>query len=366
MRIVSLSDIHLGSPRIDPEVIPFNFKKIVYPLVKECDLLVIAGDFFDGLLDMGNRTSFHAITIIKELCELAEKHMFDIRVLQGTFTHDRKQTQFFNLFKSPRIKFIDKIFIEHLEHLHISIAYKPDDLPFKDASSRLKQAIKDAGLTKVDFLVNHGYFNYMLPKGMPHIPNNTLDEKTISSLVKGAVLNGHVHTKSICGNILNHGSFDRLRHGEEEDKGLFVLDYVDGVLTHKFIKNPYATLFITLDFSGIEDDIEKCTNKVLTGTFKKQMENDVSTSDTRYIRVIAKDPAIRKTMAELINTTYPHVLVSAEKGRHVEQDSEWVPTKLSELPRITPDNLPELIHKLSIERNKELEYEYIRRSLDSG
>ena len=58
---------------------------------------------------------------------------------------------------------------------------------------------------------------------------------------------GHAHTHSIVGNAIAQGSFDRLKHGEEEPKG-FVIAYIDEDNGNNvfFVENTKARIYKTV------------------------------------------------------------------------------------------------------------------------
>ncbi len=259
LRILSTSDIHIDVPRVAASIIADNFRAKILPhMTDDLDMLVIAGDLSDGALDMSGVASYELISLMQEIVRLAVEHNIIVRVLQGTFTHDRKQNQFFKLFTHQLVKVVTTIDVEVIESLGISVLYKPDDLPFKDAVVRIKTLLKDCSIDKVDLFINHGYFSHLLPHGIPHVPTNTLSYSDTKQFVKGIVLTGHVHTPGIYKNIVCNGSFDRLQHGEEEKKGFFLIDYSveNNRATVDFMDNELATIFKTIDVSDIESDLD--------------------------------------------------------------------------------------------------------------
>ncbi len=369
IKIVSISDIHLGATRIEHTVVPTNIRKTLFPILDDSvDLLVIAGDFYDGPLDMSGPFSYDAMLLIKEISILADTHGFIVRILQGTFTHDRGQNQFFKLFGDDHIKLVSVLDIETIAELGITIMYKPDNLPYSNAMERMGALLKSYDLTTVDILVNHGYFKHLLPAGIPHIPSNTLDADAIRAYVDGFVLNGHVHTPGVYKNVVNNGSFDRLKHGEEEAKGFYVVTYdsTSHKSTYEFVENINATLFNTIDVSPHEPDLEKCRQHV-DKLLDKMDAGDVSTSVTRFIRILADDVVTRQAVVSYVGGKYPNLSVSDlaknKKAPSLALLEEHVNV---DLPTITPDNLVEMVSAHLEEQGTPLAAERIATMLEVG
>lgn len=367
INILSTSDIHIDVPRVAPGVITENFKSKIFPhMTVDLDLLIIAGDLSDGALDMSGPASYELIELISDTVKLAVKNNIMVRILQGTFTHDRRHNQFFKLFAHPLVKVVTTLDIEIIDHLGISILYKPDDLPYKDAIRRIKVLLKECSISKVDIFVNHGFFTHLLPHGMPHTPSNTFSHKDTESFVKGIVLNGHVHSPGVYRNIVNNGSFDRLQHGEEEKKGFFLIQYSpsESKVSHTFVENDLATIFKTIDVSDIENNLPDCKKRIDT-VMKKIIANNKATSPDMFVRVMSNDVVARQALATYITSTYSHTIVSiAPKKRKTNETTLLNQDSFDDLPLITEDNLPQMLVELLEKRETPLTVEFIKNRLE--
>ena len=94
-----------------------------------------------------------------------------------------------------------------------------------------------SGLTKVDYAVMHGQFDYQLPKHITGMPRH--DSQKYLDIVKHYIFIGHIHTHSVYDRIIAQGSFDRLTHGQEEPKG-YVVSIVDDEEKISSLRNTYA------------------------------------------------------------------------------------------------------------------------------
>jgi undecaprenyl pyrophosphate synthase len=370
LNLASTSDLHNGHHRLAPDFIPNNVRKHLFPLLTdELDVLFIVGDFFDSQFDLSSNTGFQAIQLINELIELSIKHDFLIRVLQGTFTHDRRQNQYFKLDDQAlgltaegdvRVKVFEMIDIEHINRLGIDILYIPDDLPYKNVMDMVKRHLVDSGLAKVDIILHHGYFEHLIPIGMPHKPHNTLNASTMSELVKGVILNGHVHTSCICEKVVTNGSFDRLAHGEEEAKGFFKIKYDTerGTTTCQFVENKDAAIFKTFNMDRFGEDVEAAMCSFTT-ELDRFMVDKVMRPHV-FVRIISDSTLIKQSCLQYLSAMYPSVKGSVRKAR--QQESERIEVKLyenSELPKITEDNLAQMVVEFANENGYTLDIGYV-------
>jgi DNA repair exonuclease SbcCD nuclease subunit len=376
INLLGIGDIHFGAPKCMSSSLLTNFRTFVYPyLTEELDVLIFDGDYFDSALDLNRDASYDALLLIEELVEIAKIKGFLIRVLNGTFYHDRDQVKFFNLNRSNLknkhgdrlIKIVSTIDIEWIEGLQISILYKPDDLPFKNGMSVINKIVSDSGMKQVDIMVNHGYFNHLLPYGIPHVPANTLDFEKIDGIVKGVVFNGHYHTPTVYKKVINTGSFDRLNHGEEEAKGFFIVSYdpKTSKSVYQFVENEFATTFKTIDISKSEQEFEGCVEYV-TKCMEEIMQMK-STTVQKYVRVMGDNPDIRQAIVAFISTTYPNVIVSskAKTKNNGESDAELLEQLelLEDMPIITKNNVADMVNQFLIDRGTPLNKAYIDKTI---
>lgn len=359
MELISISDLHIGNNQLSPEITYRNIKKYLYPELNEkLDMLIFVGDFFHTLLHLNSPAAYVAITIIDEILELSNKYGFLVRVVDGTFEHDRDMNKLFlrHPEKYPNVKVMNTMGVEYVEEKGIYVLYIPDDLPYKNAQSEAIMRIKEFGISKVDVIALHGYCKHEIPKDVPIEPYNLFNIDQLSKYVKGPIIKGHIHSKSIYSKCLNNGSFERFRHNEEERKGYYRITYdMKDSFTYKFICNEDTGLFksITLpDENFIEvfvTQMEKIKSKINELTplpinirliCKKAVKNKFNPHDFDF------DLAIKYTFKLLDSLTI-----------YDEKDDFYI--NVNDLAPITKDNLPELIasfidNKLSIQEVKEI------------
>ena len=342
MRIIHLPDIHAGHVRLKTELLHEHFKRLVYPqLTKDMDLLVIGGDFFHTLLDLNSDDAFYANTIITELRELAEINDFYIRIIRGTFSHDRLQNRFFTKHiekNNTRVRLFQTPDIEYIERFDIWVLYKPDDIPHDNIWESLVDLIKQQNINQVDLFINHGYFEHMFPDNIPKKPHGMLSRELVEPYVKGVILNGHIHLPSIRGKVINGGSLERHQFGEDEDRGFFIINYnpITGKVDYEFIKNPYTPLYLTyiLEKNNIDD-------------FNDWVRHlDIGETEELNIRVITDDPSIKPAVSQIARNVYPDVKLICRGVKREKYEYENINTVMRrDLVMLTENNLVEKLQQ---------------------
>lgn len=303
-----LSDIHIGHRINEADNIYNNLVSFItknYSLLydvksnpKGIRAIFIAGDLFDRFLPSYSYEFSIGYKLLTYLLEICKKHDIILRVLEGTPLHDWGQSRLFNdLIKDLKIdidfKYINNLYVEKNEKLGISILYVPDEVNH-DANKTFKQVkklLKDNDLSEVDIAIMHGAFTYQIPMFKS---DSFHKEEDYESIVKYTIHPGHVHTYSTKGKIVAQGSFDRLAHGEEEDKGCVVntIDFETNSATPIFLKNKDAMVFTTKKIKGSKiKDIVKELKKIFK-TLKKGSA----------VRFITDDKESLKASIEAIDT----------------------------------------------------------------
>lgn len=295
---LAINDVHLGHPHVSPQLTHENFKLVVYPLLKDIDLLTIGGDFYDSALYLDDVGSIYSADIFADLCEASKQYGFAIRVIRGTYTHDRDQlSQFQQMARRVDVDF------EYYTELTVStikgysFLYIPDNLPYPTdgVMSLIKEKLIPFG-GKVDCVVGHGYFDYVLPPIAAH--GQFISHYKVSAFEKftnEVVIMGHVHTHSNKGKVWYSGSFDRLCHGEEEDKGCLLIKLDRGNTKVNFIKNAFSMPHVSLTLKGdtIDEQVINVTKQV-SKCFSKPLQG--------YLRLIGR--ADLKTVHSVIQEKY--------------------------------------------------------------
>jgi DNA repair exonuclease SbcCD nuclease subunit len=273
VNILTISDIHLGHQRNNTADIIRNLNLAINDNYEtsELDIIFLAGDVFDRLLTFQEDCISEITLWIERLLRLCDKYKITLRVLEGTPSHDWKQSKNFEpIFSSMHsncdFKYVDTLSIEYIDKFKIHVLYVPDEWD-KDPANTLQQVknlLKDRNIEKVDFAVMHGNFEFQLPSFIKKIPRH--DSQEYLDLVKHYIFIGHIHTFSSLDRIIAQGSFDRLSHGEEEPKGYVkaTIDLQTNERNFFFIENKNARIYKTIELmnENLDENLQFIKSKV--------------------------------------------------------------------------------------------------------
>lgn len=337
-----ISDIHLAHPRTDTYHIIENLRK-AFPDNDETgklDILFFAGDVFDRLMNLPQVEVDAIQDWITDLLRICVKRNIMVRVLEGTPSHDWRQSkQFVNVNNSlgtpADLKYVDTLSIEILDKLGgLSVLYVPDEWN-ADAGVTWRQVCELMaihGLEKIDVGCMHGSFDYQLP--IESVKNH--DSAKYMSIINYFIGIGHVHIRTEKGGkILAQGSFDRLSHGEEAAKGHYRALISANGNRHWFVENIGARIYKTID----------CRTLTVEETLDIITEYEDAPDKSNFRLLIARGGAVqhgikdlRKRFPQFRIVTQMDELKEAEKQSLV-QDKQPTVKPIS----ITPTNISHLV-----------------------
>ena len=324
LRIASFSDIHLGANRTTtPEILAGLYDAFdKNQLFENIDVLIIAGDLFDRLLEVNNEHLTSIIVWMSYVIRQCERKDITLLVLAGTKSHDRDQNELWvstawAMRSTCKLHYANTLSIEYFKDWDMNVLFVPDNLN-PDSSvtwAELEELMEAKGLKKVDFAVMHGQFQHQLPEFISEKSPATHKNSNYLNIVEHYIFVGHIHTHSVYDRILAQGSFDRMAHGEEEPKGFLMAEInLRGNVSDdwfKFIPNPRAKKYITINCLGLELD---------QALVKIAQEIEIL-SDGEYARIEAeKTSPIFSNMEEVMKIA-PLVKWSTLK-RDLEQEAQ--------------------------------------------
>lgn len=346
-RILEMSDIHVNHPFVPhTTTIELISGVLLNPeILKKTHRIKLAGDFYDHGLEYTDTDKIINIEKFQErFLRECKKHDVQVRVLRGTKSHDREQAAYFIKINEQcqigcDIKYFDKLTVDIDERYGDSTLYIPDQWNV-DASKTLKEAVTEMaklGLSVVDFVVLHGSMRYQMPEHM-RMNQDLHDEKQYNALTRYLMFIGHHHNASVCGKINCAGSPQRLRFGEEEDKGYITADVRPNGATAVFNVLKNAMPLITKDCTGFS--VEE-TKTVIDALIKKH-------PDQLGVRILgaASDPAA--SVVRLYQEDYPDLFFKFEnKG---QKDKKQLPTinvktVTEHVATLTSKNIAQLLAK---------------------
>lgn len=308
IKIIELSDLHLGVKSIPIEAMINGLNKSLpdNDYLSDIDIIFLAGDVFDRELIF---PSVEALVIqhwIVRLLKLCKKYNVLLRILEGTPSHDHRQSKHFihlnDVFHiEADVKYIDILFIEYIEQFDISVLYVPDEWrsTTEVTQAEVKQLLNAHSLTQVDYAIMHGCFTYQLPE-VAYAPVH--NEAYYLSIVRYYIFIGHHHQHTHCDRIIAAGSHDRITHGQEESKGYIcaTIDHISHEMSFEFITNELAALFITLDSSLF-------TAKKLTSKLDSLLKQQIETNIPLNIRFLYDSPSPLESIMSSYSRHYKYV-----------------------------------------------------------
>lgn len=354
LNIAWISDIHLHHRKTPTgEIVQklIDTFSINDPETAKLDMIVIVGDLFDSVMMYGEDDALQAELFMLTLLDTCQKLNIVLRVLEGTPMHDRQQSAHFEILNDQRsvpvdFRYVKRVEIEYISALGINMLYVPDEWRHDndDTWVCIEEELTRHQLSKVDFVAMHGFFEYQVPEGL-RLPHHREDR--FLSITKYYISIGHDHRMSRYDRIFSQGSFDRLRHNEEEDKGhIRTLVRLGDDRTQdaiKFIVNKNAKRFVTLDLLTMSDkDLNSPIEK--TSHFKT-LEALPKGSHVRFR--VNGEPKV-SAYTECLKTLFPDMYFS-EKG--VSQKNGKVLERVTALPDFNPVAINErTIGELVVER----------------
>lgn len=280
---------------------------------------ILAGDFFHETRQLFEESVLHAQMFIHTILDLCDTYHVKLRVMEGTPLHDRKQSKQFEMMNQCRSLPCDLRYIKDISLITeadgTTWMYVPDpgrrdpDDVLADVRSRIRQE----GLEQVDFMVTHTMYRHHVAKGL-HITAH--DPDAYLNLTKYVVDNGHVHTPSIYKRrFLTNGSVDRLKHGEEEAKGIWLAHVKPNPddLYLEFIENTKASPHRTLDYRLLSGE------EILT-RLKEEINEKQPTR--QFIRLKLSESVYNEGILAHLKQTYPFVVWDKMIEREEVEDSD--------------------------------------------
>jgi len=322
--------------------------------IPQCKLLIIGGDFFDSLLSLSKPESNLMISFIIDLLQQADRYEVIVRVLKGTFTHDRDQCHLFQVLHEKGgftndFRYVDTLCLEYIEALDLKCLWVPDDLPFPSSDAIMEQVhqkLHDMNWDAVDHVFLHGAFEHVMPPDMPKLPAVTFRARQFAGIVTRSILCGHIHTSSAYTetfpegdvHVYYGGSVERLAHGEEEPKGFLFVKSAPGTSTVEFVENTDATKFLTFDLSKYEQ------TELAVQKYTRLVEKHFKPNEYGYVRVVHGSTQVRNVLRKVTQTQYP-TLTFSHKASQAAKATAKIQTLITkqDYPTPTVENLPGML-----------------------
>lgn len=253
-RLLFASDIHLGHGRTPTSQVidSLNINITNTEMFAKIDGLIISGDLFDHLLSLPINDLELIYEWAAKLFKLSKGFNVPVRILEGTPSHDWKQSRIFEMLnrifeKGGDVKFIDELSIVDDEALGMTIGYVPDEWreTCEQTTKEFQELMITRGYDEVDIIVMHGMFTFQVPKAAAK-SNSYFDEAIWQQWARIAIVIGHDHRFKHYGKIVVPSSIERLSHNEEEAKGFLIMDIYHHSVQTYHVENNNAMLYITV------------------------------------------------------------------------------------------------------------------------
>lgn len=349
LRILSTSDWHLGNGRVPADAICQRLRTVLFPKLADTDILNIGGDVWDTLLNFSGEAN-SIVAFLIDLLRVCDRHNVVVRVLLGTYSHDRTQSSLFPVLHEKYqfhndLRYINTVALEYIDRFDLRILYLPDDLPYTssmDCMDMVQNLLAAKGWSYVDYVFGHGFFSHMIPSHIPRKPKCLFDVAQFT-FVRRYVCMGHIHQNDLTGNVFYNNSFDRLAHGEEHPKGcIFITDHGDRA-TLAFLENTEATKFVTIDLSMLED------TAAIGLRYIERVRAAFPKAELGYVRVVHPAAAICHALAQITRQQFPwlhykpHRLKSTEVHDVSHQHHALLDVKTYPVP--SEDTLPMMVYE---------------------
>lgn len=341
-RFCVISDVHLGHRKTPTyAIIATLYRYVVNPVaMAQLDALLITGDLFDRLLNLPMSEVSQIDELLTKLLRLAAKFNVAVRVLEGTPSHDWRQSKRMvdintNNQIGADLIYVDELTIMEDPTLGLTIGYIPDEWRTSHAqtTNEFIELMATKGYQQIDLLLMHGMFLFQIPANV-HIP--AFDQEVFSPLVRYHIYIGHDHKYKTWRNITVPGSTERLAQNENSPKGLVIADLVDGKFYSKFIENKEAMLYDTLR-------LETTTDEDALPLIEQQIGSMAAHGDGYLKVILPKTTNLRQWIKERQATTV--IQLSVELVNMAEQaivESDEFTLKDTAI-HITVDNIASMI-----------------------
>lgn len=338
-RILSISDVHLGHSKTQTSHILKNLYAAVpdQAWMDEVDLIIIAGDLFDQLLDFNDPNAFLIKRWMRWFLSMCKRRKIKVHVLEGTSSHDYTQNKWMlevNETVEADLLYIDTLSIVHDDDLKLDILYIPDEWRGNQTDETWKDAVaalQNAGLQQVDFTVIHGTMHYQVP---PHFGIQTHNTDRYLEITRHYVLTGHIHQSAVYNQrALSNGSFDRLTHGDEGRKGYWDLDIRPTGDKVVFRENPGAKIYRTIDVRELGHE------------FNEAFLTLHELPDDSHIRLEVNSDSPALAALDVIKKTYPLLNWTTKKADRADVQKNLFQDTRGQFQQtnFTRQNLPQIL-----------------------
>jgi hypothetical protein len=326
IKIAEIADIHFGVSSAHTIRTFENLEKNFIGWLKknnpDVNIIAICGDLFHLKLSLNSTEAKMAIGFIDRL--VSEFPNARIIIIKGTRSHDLDQLEILSSRCNENFKIYntvcDDYYGKDFHYLVIPEEYYPD----KSVYDKYLKTTE-----RYDWGFFHGLFTFA---GSYALQNNikihkiSFNSKEFDNIIMGKFVGGHIHMPMEENKVQYCGSFQRWRHGEEEDKGFRYHEYdteTKKIIKDEFIVNTDAFTYKTLSFNKFDTD--NLENLI------KQLHDESSKCTALRIKIFKSDTITDNQASNLVAacTQFNNVSIYKE-AKTIDKSKSEEDKKLSE------------------------------------
>ncbi len=266
-RFLVFGDVHLLHGRVPTaHIVNILTEKIID--AGRISAIYLVGALWDDSRYLRTEDSKVAIAFIVWLLNYCKVQGIALRVLEGTPSHDHKQSEMIvnmNATIGADAMYLNEVGVMYDPAIDAVIGWVQDEyrIDATETERIMDEKMLSGGYDKLDFCFMHGMFKFQSP-----VENiRYFDMSFWLARVRQLIMIGHDHRPKQWDRIRVTGSPERLSHGEEEDKGVTIVDY-DGQHTRDYFwvnerAVPQFTVRVTEDYDACLAQCLERINRIL-------------------------------------------------------------------------------------------------------
>ena len=337
-----INDIHFGvrdSQRIYNEL--EQFKKFVND--NDIQTVIIAGDYFDRKLTVGDPATFYAISFFKELFDICKNKKIKLRMIQGTRSHELNQLSLFFPFVSDidaNFRIIETVSEEEL-FPEFNVLYIPEEYP-----ENADEYYKEFKEKKYNAIFGHGTWDFVAFDNQIEHGKRTdilsapvfLFEEWKNSIEHGFISFGHIHSRhTYKKKVFYSGSFSRWDFSDISERGFSYFEYDLDKQDFKlnFIDNVEAPIFSVFSLKDMLTDLENAKAEDIQIILNEQLNH----ADNIVFDLSGLNPEMIAIFKEQYKNN-PNVKIKASDKKAMLKESEELETRFEKYNYIIKRELP--------------------------
>ena len=315
---VVIADIHIGA--VDTTHLKYELDEVFIHYIEtleKLDFIIIAGDYFDHRLTLGEDASSFAISLMDKIVKISKKHhkpeigkYCPIRIVYGTESHEVNQYTVFSIYENRTdidFKVIHSVSDEELLP-DMKVLYIPEEYILSKEDTYRDYLYSDK---EYDYIFGHGIITDIMIALSPakfdgtrkRVP--TFSSEELENVCRGEVYFGHYHVNSeVDESVYYCGSYTRWCFNEETPKGFYHITCNPKKLYfhHEFIENELAPKYMTVSFNADEKLFSSTDDLIDEMNRRDKTMKDLGIEHTRYVFNLPdgyeNDAAFKKVLSE--------------------------------------------------------------------